>query len=223
MWPATSKFVDAMVKWPASEEPSQTAFNLASGAPSSFFEDMAKSPGHVQKFADAMSFFSMMPGFEPRQVVNAYDWATLDEAVVVDVGGSSGEIALELVKEFPALRVVVQDLPRVITNAQATGKTTLSDRVTFEAQDFFKEQTFKNADVYFFRMVLHDWSDKYCVHILRNLIPALKQGARILINDFCLPDPGTVSKYQERNARFVTDTANIFMGATDHVCADVTI
>ena len=207
MWPACSRFVSAMVNWPASEEPWQTAFNVAFGTRHSYFDEIAKSPARVQKFADAMSFFYTMPGFEPSQVIKAYDWSSLGEAVVVDVGGSSGAVALEIVKAFPSIRAVVQDLPEVIGNAQIIGKSTASMGLTFEAQDFFGEQAHKGADVYFFRMVLHDWSDKYCVHILRNLIPALKQGARILINDFCLPDPGMISKYQERIARFVTDTS----------------
>ena len=209
MWPATSRFVSAIVKWPASEEPSESAFNVAFGTQSSYFDEIAKSPAHVQKFADAMSFFYAMPEFEPSQVIKAYDWSSLGEAVVVDVGGSSGAVALEIVKAFPSIQAVVQDLPEVIGNAHVTGRTAVTDQLTFEVQDFFGEQAHKGADVYFFRMVLHDWSDKYCVLILRNLIPALRQGAKILINDFCLPHPGTESKYLERIARFVTDTSSL--------------
>ena len=63
-----------------------------------------------------------MPGFEPGQVVKAYDWSSLGEAVVVDVGGSSGAIALEIVKAFPSIRAVVQDLPEVISNAQVIAR-----------------------------------------------------------------------------------------------------
>ena len=223
MWPATSKFVDAMVKWPASQEPSHTAFNVASGARSSFFDEIAKSPSRTQKFADAMSFFHKMPGFEPRHVINAYDWASLGSPLVVDIGGSSGAVALELVQAFPSIRAVVQDLPEVISRAVATSTNLTPDRLTFEPHDFFVEQTLKGADVYFFRMVLHDWSDKYCVRILRNLIPALKQGAKILINDFCLPDPGTILTYQERNARFVTKPLGCFLAVTDHSTSGVMI
>ena len=47
MWPATSRFVSAMVNWPASEEPSQTAFNVAFGTRNSFFDEIAKSPARV--------------------------------------------------------------------------------------------------------------------------------------------------------------------------------
>lgn len=209
MWPATSRFVDAMVKWPASEEPFQTAFNIATGAEQSFFMDITKSPERVKKFADAMSFFHMMPGFETSQVLNAYNWASLENRVVVDVGGSNGVVALAIVESFPLIRAIVQDLPEVIGNAQAAGKHRLSNRVSFQEHDFFTEQTLKGADVYFFRMIFHDWSDKYCVRILKNLIPALKDGAKLLINDFCLPDPGAISQYQERNARYATVSPSV--------------
>ena len=80
----------------------------------------------------------------------------------------------------------------------------LSDRLSFEGYDFFTEQPIRDADVYFFRMIFHDWSDKYCVKILRNTIPPLKAGTRLVINDFCLADPRVLSPFKERNARFVT-------------------
>ena len=50
-------------------------------------------------------------------------------------------------------------------------------------------------------MILHNWSDKYCVKILRNLIPALKQGAKVVINDHVIPAPGVLSLYKERPVR----------------------
>lgn len=203
MWPASTRFVDAMTKWPASEEPSQTAFNIASGAEDPFFVDMAKSPNRSKRFTDAMRFFSMAPGFEIKNIINAYDWAAVGKGVVVDVGGSDGAVAVEIVKAFPSIQVIVQDLPQVIDAARDTWKDKVPSQVNFELHDFFTEQKVIGADVYFLRMILHDWSDKYCLRILKNLIPALKTGTKILINDFCLPLPGTVSQYQERNGRYV--------------------
>ena len=39
--------------------------------------------------------------------------------------------------------------------------------------------------------------------ILRALIPALKKGARIVINDGTLPEPGTVGYVEEKSMRYV--------------------
>jgi len=69
------------------------------------------------------------------------------------------------------------------------------------AHDFLTEQHVKNADIYFFRWIFHNWSDKYCIQILRNLIPALKTNARIVINDNVLPEPGTMAIFREEKLR----------------------
>lgn len=69
--------------------------------------------------------------------------------------------------------------------------------------DFLIEQRVKNADVYLFRWILHDWSDMYCIRILRNLIPALKAGLIIFINDNVLPESGTLGSWQGERIRCV--------------------
>jgi len=58
----------------------------------------------------------------------------------------------------------------------------------------------KGADVYFFRLIFHDWPDEQCIQILQNLVPALKNGARILICDQLVPEPGTVPTRLEKDA-----------------------
>ncbi|KAI0867285.1 hypothetical protein GGS24DRAFT_486087 [Hypoxylon argillaceum] len=69
------------------------------------------------------------------------------------------------------------------------------------AHDFLTEQPIVGADVYFFRWIFHNWSDKYSIKILRNHIPALKKGAKIVINDNILPQPGVISQWQEDRLR----------------------
>ncbi|TVY82896.1 O-methyltransferase aurJ [Lachnellula suecica] len=44
-------------------------------------------------------------------------------------------------------------------------------------------------------------SDKYATKILRALIPGLKNGARVVVSELCLPKPCTLSPYAERSAR----------------------
>ena len=69
------------------------------------------------------------------------------------------------------------------------------------AHDMFKEQSV-SADIYLYRWVFHDWPDAYVVKVLRQLIPALKPGARVIINDTILPEPNTLSELQERKIRY---------------------
>lgn len=95
---------------------------------------------------------------------------------------------------------MIQDLEPVIASAKQHVPADLENRVTFMTHDFLTEQPV-HGDVYFFRWILHNWSDKYCVQILRNLIPVLKTGAKIVLNDNVLPAPGVMSKWQEDRLR----------------------
>jgi hypothetical protein len=80
----------------------------------------------------------------------------------------------------------------------------LKDRVKFLAQDFFEEQQVKGADVYILRWIMHNYSHKYASRILQGLIPALKNGASILVNDYCLPADGKeVGMGEERTLRIM--------------------
>ncbi|KAI1463062.1 O-methyltransferase-domain-containing protein [Daldinia caldariorum] len=56
--------------------------------------------------------------------------------------------------------------------------------------DFFTTQSVRHANVYLFRWVFHNWSDKYCVKILQSLVLGLKKGSKIVINALCIPEPG---------------------------------
>jgi len=68
------------------------------------------------------------------------------------------------------------------------------------AHDFFSEQQIV-ADVYYYRWIFHNWSDKYCIRILRSLIPVLRPKARILINDMCMPDPDSIASWRNKELR----------------------
>jgi hypothetical protein len=55
--------------------------------------------------------------------------------------------------------------------------------------------------VYYFRWILHNYSTPYAVKILKNLVPALKPGARVIINDHCLREPGVENHWDEKVMR----------------------
>jgi hypothetical protein len=174
MWVSAPHIVPAMQKWPGSEEPNHTAYSLARNTDLSFFEHLASdtSGEHAKAFADSMSFFQGAPGMQTSFITGNYNWG--DYATIVDVGGSHGDVANALAEKYPNIvSITVQDLPEVIASAP---KDTVNSRVTFQPYNFFTEQPAKGADLYFFRMIFHNWSDKFCIQILRNLVPALKDG-----------------------------------------------
>ena len=152
-----------------------------------------------------MSMFNSREGMEPSHLLDAYPFSSLNSgqsALFVDVGGSHGPVSIALAQRFPFMRCIVQDLPETIAK-KPTVPPELQGRVEWMAHDFFTPQPVTNADVYYFRWVFHDWSDKYSVQILRNLIPALKPGSRVLVSEYCLPEPGIISPIKERMLRYV--------------------
>jgi len=66
----------------------------------------------------------------------------------------------------------------------------LKERITFQDHDMLTPQPVKDADVYFWRAVLHNHPDTVVLKSLQSLIPALKPGAEIIIQDFGLTEPG---------------------------------
>lgn len=166
------------------------------------YQYLGKHPDKAKRFAAAMSVSITGDGYELEHIVKNGPWASIGAGgVVVDVGGSHGDAMIPIAKAFPTLRFVIQDLPSTI-EGHPTLPPELANRTTFMAHDFFTRQPIENADVFFFRWIFHNWPDKYCLQILQNLIPALKSGARIVVNEWCLPEPHTISNRLDRRMRF---------------------
>lgn len=201
MWPASLRTVDAMTKWPGSEEPKHTGFALAKGVDGAFFDELGKDDERRDRFASAMQVLQSFPTLDPAFLLDNLGWEDNGPQLVVDVGGSNGSIACRMLRKYPTVHAVVEDLPAVVANAQVPPD--LEQRLSFRAHDFFTEQPVRGADVYLLRSILHDWPDQYAVRILRNLVPAMKPGARVILNETCVPEAGVLSRYQEQQLRYV--------------------
>ena len=151
-----------------------------------------------------MAFWLQVPGFEPDRLCDDFDFAALRNGVVVELGASEGQSSIAIARRYPEIRCIVQDLGATVNN---TAKSNLSldirDRVSFMKHSFWDEQPIKGADIYLFRWTLHDWSNAAATKILKNLVPAMKPGAKVLISDNVIPAFGTTSTYLERGIRFV--------------------
>jgi ubiquinone/menaquinone biosynthesis C-methylase UbiE len=146
-----------------------------------------------------MTLFQNSPGMEPSLFVNSYDWTGVSK--VVDIGGSHGIVIIKLASKNPKIECIVQDVSKVVEEGKLLVTKDVAERVTFMEHDFSTEQPVKGADVYFLRWIFHNWSDKYCIQILRNLAPALKKGARVVVNEYLVPPPGILTPFQEKPLR----------------------
>lgn len=175
----------------------ESAYAIAHNLTEPAFQTWEKDPKRIQQFSDAMTYLDGGSGLDPADILRGVSFQGIEQPVFVDVGGSEGNICMSLARLRPNMRFVVQDTPQTVSLAQEKLPADLHGRVSFEAYDFWTEQRLKNADLYFFKCVLHDWSDLYAVKILRNLVPALKRGARVIIADVCIPPKGVLSSYKE--------------------------
>ncbi|KAL8934943.1 MAG: hypothetical protein Q9216_005660 [Gyalolechia sp. 2 TL-2023] len=168
-----------------------------------FYKYLALNSSKSARFAGAMQAFEDGPDISPSYLVENYAWSSYGSGLVVDVGGSLGSICIAIAEAHPTLRFVVQDRPDIVKIGSLTLEnlpTRIAERIDFMAHDFFEEQTIQ-ADIYLFRYIFHNWPDAYVIKILRQLIPSLKSGAKIVINETLLPEPNTSSLTREREVR----------------------
>jgi hypothetical protein len=89
--------------------------------------------------------------------------------------------------------------------------------IEWMVHDYFTPQPVVAADVYLYRFVFHNLYDEKAVEVLRSAIPALKPGAKILINDESLPEPGKARWRDERAGRYVIASMSILRLIYSHI------
>ncbi|KAI1801741.1 S-adenosyl-L-methionine-dependent methyltransferase [Daldinia bambusicola] len=207
VYPASAQVINALKAYPEATNLTRTGFNFAFNTVNlePMFVTIGKDPKRAGRMAQAMSSLTGGEGYELWYLSEGCDLTDVNArgGTMVDVGGSHGFVDVHLAKVYNNIKFVVQDLPSTVESAPKPicADAKISKRIQFQAHDFFKEQPIRGADVYFFRWIMHNYSTPYAVQILRNLIPALKPGARIIINDHCLREPGTENPWDERLIR----------------------
>jgi len=201
IWPSAVKLVEAIRTFGESGEPNETgaAIALFKGRKDvkNFFDwadqdgDGDKKGYRVKRFGEAMMFVTKNPAFNIKAIHQLYDWASLGEGPFVDIGGSMGHISVELASTYPSLKCIVEDLPPLEAPFKSALPVSLSSRVSFLPHDFFTPQPITDARVYFFKHILHDWSDAYAAKILRHIVAVLKKPEqRVLIMEGLIPELG---------------------------------
>ncbi|KAJ5825967.1 Sterigmatocystin 8-O-methyltransferase [Penicillium riverlandense] len=162
------------------------------------YEALAQSPERGATFAANKRGYTSGPAFHPAAFLEAYRpiFAPLPPgSLFVDVGGAHGDIALAAAASYPHLQYIVQDLPEVI--ATAPRDSSPDGRVEFSAHDFFTPQPLRNVAVFYLRHILHNFGDARAISILRALVPGMRPGTRVLLNEHVL-DPQKQPMWKRR-------------------------
>jgi len=122
-------------------------------------------------------------------VIETYDFS--DFKSICDIGGGQGTFLIQLLAYYPHIMGFVADLPGAVVSAnKMIAKANLSDRCKTISYDFHKEAP-PVCDAYFLVNVLHDWDDKNCIRILKNITSAMNADSRLWILEYIIePGPG---------------------------------
>lgn len=178
-------------------------YSLSHNTDENPFDVMKKDPNKKHQFIEAMSYSHLHSSYSMSHLIDNFDFGSIGHGTIVDVGGSHGQVSIGIARKFPEVKCIVQDLHETITGLEGRLPEDLKSRISGMEHDFMTQQPVKGADIYLLRWILHDWSDKYCVKVLQCLVPALKSGAKIVINDICIPQPGQLGIGADRSLRSV--------------------
>ena len=204
-FPACTKTLEAYEKWGPTEEPTHNAYCLTNKTDLPIFDYMAQ-PGleeRAEGFTAGMSAVTNTLAYDIKYTVEGYNWASA-KGTIVEIGGGNGHAAVALAHAHPNLpQIIVEDLPHVVAQGETSLQPELRNRVYFTAHDFFTPQpeTVLEAKLFLLRCVLHHHSDKYARIILKHLLPALRNGATLVVIDMILPPPGSVHPTVEKSMR----------------------
>jgi ubiquinone/menaquinone biosynthesis C-methylase UbiE len=108
---------------------------------------------------------------------------------LMDLGGGSGVVSIELARRHPALSSTIVDLPTVCAaGAEVVAAEGLSQRISFHPADFLRDPLPRG-----FPVVLECDVDVYDTALLQNVRAALDPGGRYLVVDQFAPRDGDVA------------------------------
>ena len=124
-----------------------------------------------------------------KAVIETYDFS--DFKLICDIGGGQGALLIQLLAEYPHIMGYVADLPGAVVSAERSiAKANLSDRCKAISYDFHKDAP-PICDAYFLVNVVHDWDDKICIRILKNITSSMNADSKLWIIEYIMePGPG---------------------------------
>ena len=182
-----------------------TGFQHVNSAPGPFQDSHNTPDGMFQWLMNDPSMMSNFNAFMAGTLETRKDWFStfpVDEILLngarkgdpesvflIDIAGGEGHDIEAFHKNFASVpgKLILQDLPPTIDNIKS-----LDAAVVRQKYDFFTEQPVKEARGYYLRNIFHDWPDKECIVILKNIAAAMKPNySKLLIFEWILPDKET--------------------------------
>jgi SAM-dependent methyltransferase len=142
----------------------------------------ALQPSHenYERTRGWMRLTSALTRYEARACLQAHDFG--GHRHMLDVGGNSGEFALQACRAHPALRATVMDLPLVCEiGAEHLLPHAERERIAFLPGDVRTDPLPAGSDLVTFKSMLHDWPEADALRFLDAAAAALAPGGTLLV------------------------------------------
>ena len=157
--------------------------NEAKGGGQSIFEAIYPNPVLLEQFALSMAGLSR---FNARALAEKFDFSRY--TTVVDVGGATGELCINLARKHAHLRLTTFDLPAVTDIAsRVIANAGLSDRIAAVSGDMFNGPL-PSAQVITMGMILHDWNLEKKKKLIRSAYDALPADGVFIVIESLIDD-----------------------------------
>jgi ubiquinone/menaquinone biosynthesis C-methylase UbiE len=127
-----------------------------------------------------MQITTILTKYESQVCMKYHDFSPYRH--ILDIGGNSGEFALQICKRYPKISATVFDLPLVcdigVEHLQSEQE---AKRITFIKGNALTDDFPKGFDLVLFKSMLHDWPDKEAKQFMTKASQSLKSGGTLLI------------------------------------------
>ncbi|HET6733763.1 methyltransferase [Mycobacterium sp.] len=148
-----------------------------------FFGILYSDPAKLREFAQAMTAVSMGSALA---IAEKFPWQKYK--TFMDIGTAQGNVPVQVALKHPHLTGGGTDLsPLEPVTTEYIAANGLSDRLRFQAHDFFAEP-FPNADVLIMGHILHDWDLTEKKMLINKAYDALPDGGALIAYDAIIDD-----------------------------------
>jgi hypothetical protein len=149
---------------------------------------MTDSLENYQRTRAWMRLTSTLTRYEALACMGLYDFT--GHRRMLDLGGNSGEFALQLCRRHRQLSATVFDLPLVCEiGLEKMMSEPESARIGFCSGDLRTDRLPLGHDLVTFKSVLHDWPQEDADHFLESAVQAIEPGGKLVIFERAPIDP----------------------------------
>ncbi len=138
------------------------------------------TPENLAATARWMRFTTALTRYESAACIARHDFSR--HRRMLDVGGNSGEFALQVCIAHPGVRATVFDLPLVCDIGERhVGRHAAGERIAFVRASRDEAGMPAGFDLVTFKSMLHDWPDERMQTFLARAFDAIEPGGTLLI------------------------------------------